>query len=83
MKLDQCRRWFQFTIAIQRDVTLLRTWEKQSTWFLPRHSHHLRQTSALLKRHRQYLRNELQKLNLEVEQLLDRTNEALAAYHQA
>ena len=80
--LDQCRRWFQYTVAIQRDVALLRAWERQSTWFLPRHPSHLRIASAQLKRHRQYLRSELQKLKADIGQLVDRANEALAA-HQA
>ena len=81
--LDQCRRWYQYTVAIQRDVALLRSWEKESTWFLPRHSSHLRIANAELKRHRHYLRCELQKLRAGIGQLADRANDALAAVRAA
>ena len=75
--LHQCRRWYQFSVAIERDIALLRSWQRESTWFPPRRSSHLRNAHAALKRHRQDLRSEFQKLRADLHQLVQRVNEAL------
>ena len=78
-KLEQCRRWFQYTITIERDIALLRSWQRESTWFPLRRPSHLRNALTALRRHKQLLLSELRTLRIDLRQLVQRVNDTLQA----